>query len=83
MTKADYIKYDYLIGMDHWNISNMTRIAGGDPEGKIIRLLDFTARPRDVADPWYTGDFNTTYRDIIEGLEAFLNRIHQEKDRKK
>ena len=83
MTKADYIKYDYLIGMDHWNISNMTRIAGGDPEGKIIRLLDFTARPRDVADPWYTGDFNTTYRDIIEGLEAFLNRIHPEKDRKK
>lgn len=83
MTKADYGKYDYLIGMDHWNISNMTRIAGGDPEGKIIRLLDFTARPRDVADPWYTGDFNTTYRDIIEGLEAFLNRIHPEKDRKK
>ena len=83
MTKADYIKYDYLIGMDHWNISNMTRIAGGDPEGKIIRLLDFTARPRDVADPWYTGDFNTTYRDIIGGLEAFLNRIHPEKDRKK
>ena len=75
MTKADYQAYDYLIGMDRWNISNMTRIAGGDPEEKIIRLLDLTDHPRDVADPWYTGDFDVTYRDILEGLEAFLARL--------
>lgn len=75
MTGADYGKYDYLIGMDRWNITNMTRIAGGDPEGKMFRLLDLTDHPRDVADPWYTGDFDTTYRDIMEGLEALLGRI--------
>lgn len=75
MTRSDYEKYDYLIGMDRWNISNMTRIAGGDPEGKIIRLLDLTDRPRDVADPWYTGDFDTTYRDIMEGLQALMIKL--------
>ena len=58
----------------------MTRIAGGDPEEKIIRLLDLTDHPRDVADPWYTGDFDVTYRDILEGLEAFLARLGK-KDR--
>ena len=57
MTRADYDKYDLLIGMDSANIRNMTRICGGDPAGKIHRLLDYTARPGDVADPWYTGDF--------------------------
>ncbi len=77
MTKADYQNYDYLIGMDRYNIANMTRIAGGDPEGKIIRLLDLTDCPRDVADPWYTGDFDTTYRDIMEGLNALLERIEK------
>ena len=72
MTRADYNYYDYLIGMDTANIRNMNRIADGDPEGKIYKLLTFTGSGRDVADPWYTGDFDATYRDVTEGLEAFL-----------
>ena len=72
MTKADYEKYDYLIGMDTANIRNMNRICDGDPEGKIYKLLTFAGKGRDVADPWYTGDFDATYRDVSEGLEGFL-----------
>ncbi len=72
MTKRDYGYYDYLIGMDTWNIRNMNRICGSDPQGKIVKLLDLTARPGDVADPWYTGDFEATYRDVVEGCEALL-----------
>ena len=72
MTKADYEYYNYLIGMDTANIRNMNRIADGDPEGKIYKLLAFAGSGRDVADPWYTGDFDATYRDVVEGLEAFL-----------
>ena len=79
MTAGDYGLYDLLIGMDGANIRNMTRIAGGDPEGKIRRLLDGTARPRDVADPWYTDDFETAYQDIREGCEALLTRLFPEK----
>ena len=75
MTRADYDKYDLLIGMDSANIRNMTRICGGDPAGKIHRLLDYTARPGDVADPWYTGDFSTTWRDITEGCRGLLKAI--------
>lgn len=72
MTKADYGNYDYLIGMDSMNIRNMMRILGEDPEGKVYRMLDFGKNPRDIADPWYTGDFEQTYRDILEGCEALL-----------
>ena len=75
MTKADYAKYDYLIGMDSANIRNMNRIAGGDPEGKIYKLLTFAGRGDDVADPWYTGDFEATWRDVKEGLEGFLEQL--------
>ena len=75
MTRADYNKYDLLIGMDSANIRNMTRICGGDPAGKIHRLLDYTARPGDVADPWYTGDFSTTWRDVAEGCRGLLKAI--------
>ena len=75
MTAADYRKYDLLIGMDSANVRNMTRIAGGDRAGKIRRLLDFTARPRDVADPWYTGDFETAYQNILEGCSALLDEL--------
>ena len=77
MTKADYQKYDYLIGMDEWNVKNMIRIAGGDPEGKICKLLDYTEHPRSIADPWYTGNFDETYDDIKEGLDAFLLFLNQ------
>lgn len=72
MTKADYDYYDYLIGMDTANIRNMNRIADGDPDDKIYKLLAFTSNPRDVADPWYTGDFDATYRDVVAGCEGFL-----------
>ena len=75
MTAGDYKAYDLLIGMDGANIRNMTRLAGGDPEGKIRRLLDFTPRPRDVADPWYTDDFETAFRDIQEGCAALLDAL--------
>ena len=75
MTKADYQEYDYLIGMDSANIRNMTRIAGGDPEGKIYKLLTFADSGRDVADPWYTGDFEATWNDVWEGCNALLQAL--------
>ena len=75
MTGKDYEEYDYLIGMDDWNIRNMTRIAGGDPEHKIKKLLEFAGSTRDIADPWYTGNFDVTYEDITEGCEALLKAV--------
>ena len=74
MTRSDYDCFDLLIGMDEWNLRNMHRICGGDPEGKIHKLLDFTARGGDVADPWYTGDFEATWRDVNEGCREILSR---------
>lgn len=75
MTAADYPDYDYLIGMDSANIRNMLRIAGGDPDHKIYKLLDFTERKGSIADPWYTGNFDETYDDIIEGCTGLLDHI--------
>lgn len=75
MTKKDYDTYDYLIGMDSANIRNMNRITGGDPEGKIYKLLDFAGAKRDIADPWYTGNFDITYNDVLEGCAALLEYI--------
>ena len=75
MTAADYGYYDYLIGMDDWNIRNMTRIAGGDPGHKICKLLEFAGSKRDIADPWYTGNFDVTYEDIMEGCRALLEKL--------
>lgn len=75
LTRRDYDEYDMLIGMDSYNIRNMKRMCGGDPEGKIHLLMDFTDRPGEVADPWYTGDFNATYRDCMEGCEGLLRRL--------
>ena len=72
MEKADYDKYDYLIGMETWNIKNMLRITGGDPDKKISRLLDFSQHPRDIADPWYTGNFDETFEDVMEGCRGLL-----------
>jgi len=72
MTRSDYARFDLLIGMDTWNIRNMTRICGGDPEGKIRMLMDYTKRPGDVADPWYTGNFDATWRDVLEGCQELL-----------
>ena len=75
MTSGDYDKFDYLIGMDSYNIRNMERICGGDKEGKIRLLMEFAGESRDVADPWYTGDFETTYNDINRGIDGFLRKI--------
>ena len=75
MQRADYSRYDLLIGMDQENLYNMRRICGGDPEGKIHLLLDYTARPGSVADPWYTGDFERTWQDVLEGCRALLARL--------
>ncbi len=75
VTRADYDEYDYLLCAESWNIRNTMRLTGGDPDGKIKRLLDFSDRPRDIADPWYTGVFDVTYRDIEEGLRAFLKHL--------
>ena len=75
MTRVDYAQWDYLIGMDAGNLRSMRRICGGDPDGKIYKLLELAGVDRDVADPWYTGDFETTYRDIRLGCEALLRRV--------
>ena len=72
ITKEDYRMYDFLIGMDRGNLAGMRRVFGSDPEGKLHLLLDFTGAPRDVADPWYTDDFETAYRDIEAGCLALL-----------
>lgn len=75
ITKSDYEKYDYLIAMDSMNLRNMQRILGYDVQKKIHRLLDFTSYPRDVADPWYTGNFDITYTDINNGCNALFDYI--------
>lgn len=75
MTKADYAYYDYIIAMDHLNLRNMTKFVGNDPDNKVLLLMDFTNRPGDVADPWYTGDFDATWDDVYEGCVGILNRL--------
>ena len=75
LTRSDYAHYDYLIGMDSYNISNMTRLAGGDPDGKIYQLLTFAGSNRSIADPWYTDNFDETYDDLTEGLNAFMKHL--------
>ena len=75
MTKADYDDYDLLICMDHSNLRNMERICGGDPEGKMKMLLDYTDRPGSVADPWYTGDFEATWRDVEAGCTGLFRSL--------
>ena len=75
MTHADYDNYDYLIGMDSYNVSNMTRIAGGDPDNKIYQMLEFAGLNRSIADPWYTDNFDDTYNDLVIGLNGFWNKL--------
>lgn len=75
MVVADYAAYDLIIGMDRWNMSAMQRIAGGDPDNKLRLLMDFTERPGDVSDPWYSDRFDTAYEDIREGCEGLLRAI--------
>src|SRR5699024_1176723 len=76
LRREDYRAYDLLIGMDRANLRNMGRICGGDPDGKIHLLLDYAGRPdREVADPWYTGDFDATWRDVEAGCRGLLREL--------
>lgn len=75
LQKSDYNKYDMFIGMDSANIRNMRRIFDNDKDDKVSKLLSFAGRSDDVADPWYTGDFKTTYNDILEGCTALLEKL--------
>ena len=75
LTNSDYDKYDLLIGMDQANLRNMHRICGGDFASKLHLLMDYTDRPGDVADPWYTDDFETTWRDVLEGCKGLLEQL--------
>lgn len=75
LCREDYDKYDLFVGMDNANIRNMHRILGGDPDGKICKLLSFIGSERDVADPWYAGDFEATWRDVWEGCNALLSSL--------
>lgn len=75
INRADYDDFDYIIGMDRYNMSNMRRIFGGDPKGKLSLMMERAGFERDVADPWYTGDFETTYEDVEAGCIALLQHI--------
>lgn len=75
ITIDDYNDFDYLIGMDSANIRNMKRILGEDTDNKIFKLLEFANLSDDIADPWYTGNFNLTYNDILKGCKSLLNRL--------
>ena len=75
ITKADYENYDFIVAMDMENMRDLDRLSGGDPQKKIRRLMEFAGESRDVADPWYTGDFDTTYMDVLKGCKALLNSL--------
>ena len=76
LRREDYQEYDFLVGMDHANLCNMRRMLGGDPEGKLSLLLDHAGRSgEEIADPWYTGDFEETYRDVLAGCQGLLDRL--------
>lgn len=80
MTKSDYNKFDYILAMEEKNIRNILRIIGEDKENKVYRLLDFTDNPRDITDPWYSGNFDFTYYDIEEGCNRFLEYLIRNKE---
>lgn len=77
VTKNDYDEYDYLVIMDQNNFRNLNRIIGSDPENKVFKLLDFAGKNRDIADPWYTGNFDETYEDVVEGCQALLEYLEK------
>jgi protein-tyrosine phosphatase len=74
---SDYDNFDYIIGMDTANMRNLNRMLGGDPDKKVYKLLTFAGSDRDIADPWYTGNFDVTYDDIVEGCDGFLHYLKQ------
>ena len=73
----DYKEFDYIIGMDSWNMRNLNRMLKGDPDEKLYKFLTFAGSDRDIADPWYTGDFDATYDDVMEGCEGFLRYLKE------
>ena len=75
LVKLDYDKFDYIIGMEDRNVRDIMTIIDEDPDEKVCRLLDYSDNPRDIADPWYTGNFDITYNDVVEGCNAFLESI--------
>ena len=75
ITKADYEKYDYIIGMDEANLEDMRKRFGGDPDNKLHMLMDYTDRPGEVADPWFTRDFDAAWRDIYEGCKGMMDKV--------
>lgn len=77
MTKKDYEYYDYLVAMDKFNLRNMSRFVDDDKDKKVSLLMDYTDTPRDVADPWYTGDFETTYNDVLKGCISLLEFLEK------
>ena len=74
----DYERFDWIVGMDDWNMRNLRRAFPGDPEGKLHKLLDFCCDGSDVADPWYTGDFDATWQDVQRGCRAMMKQIEKE-----
>ena len=75
--KEDYNKFDYILGMEERNVSNILKIVGYDKEKKVHRLLDYTEKPRDIIDPWYYGNFDSTYYDILYGCEKFFEYLNK------
>lgn len=75
ITWSDYNRFDYIIGMDTWNMKNLNRMLKGDPEGKLYKLLSFAGLDRDIADPWYTDNFDITYDDVVEGCKGLLEYL--------
>lgn len=80
LTRRDYDAYDYIVGMETRNVVNVHRICGGDPAHKVTRLLDWSSLPRDIEDPWYTGNFDAVYKEIYEGCTALLDRLEYERN---
>ncbi len=78
ITRADYAAADYILVMDGFNVRNLHRLLGGDPQGKVHKLLDFSGRPGDIADPWYTGNFDATFRDVMAGCRGLLAHLQRE-----
>ena len=77
ITWSDYNSFDYIIGMDEWNMRNLNRMLKGDPEGKLYKFLTFARSDRDIADPWYSGNFDITYDDVVEGCKGFLEYLNK------
>lgn len=78
ITWSDYLEADYIIGMDTWNMRNLDRMLKGDPDKKVYKFLSFAGSDRDIADPWYTGDFDAAYNDVVEGCEGFLKYLREQ-----